>query len=402
MEKIINKEDFEINVDNLNIEEITNNINKSIKERGYIEDKIINNFDFTPKIEESRTIQKEFEDLNHLWNINLEREVLSRNGVFLFIKKVIRKLSRWYIKPIMEDQITFNSNIVRASNYLKSNLEITKDQLSENVENTSKVLRKMGILEDKLVTFEKILNKTENTLANVGKEKNKIDEKLLRYESYSQSGEDKIIEYILSYLGENKGLTYLDIGCNHYSNLSNTYGLYRKGVRGVLIDANPIFIENIKKYRPEDVLLNCGIGSQKKESMTFYITNPEADGLSSFDLKTIKEAQKKKEFIKVEKVIEVPVYTLDDIYIKYFATVPTLVSLDVEGLELDILKASDFEKYRPVIFIVETIDFMGDELATEKRNEIIEFMKEKNYIEYAFTGINSIFIDENRIKKSDN
>ena len=247
----INKEDFEINVDNINVEEIMNMIRKNIKEKGYKEHESINNFNFISENKGVNEIQEDFESLHYLWNINLEREIKSKNKLFAFIKKIIRKLSRWYIKPIIEDQIIFNSIVVRTNSYLKSKLKETKEQLSNNTEEMKKILNEIKIVENRLLNSEK-------NLKNMEKEKIEISEELLKYESYSQCGEDKIIDFILSYLGENKGLSYLDIGCNNYKKLNNTYNLYKKGIRGVLIDANPVFIEDIRKYRPGDTVLNCG------------------------------------------------------------------------------------------------------------------------------------------------
>ena len=393
----INKEDFEINVDNINVEEIMNMIRKNIKEKGYKEHESINNFNFISENKGVNEIQEDFESLHYLWNINLEREIKSKNKLFAFIKKIIRKLSRWYIKPIIEDQIIFNSIVVRTNSYLKSKLKETKEQLSNNTEEMKKILNEIKIVENRLLNSEKNLKNVEDDLKNMEKEKIEISEELLKYESYSQCGEDKIIDFILSYLGENKGLSYLDIGCNNYKKLNNTYNLYKKGIRGVLIDANPLFIEDIRKYRPGDTVLNCGIGLKNSEEMKFYVLNPEADGLSSFNLESIKEAQKQNPYIKIEKEIKVPVHSLDHIYKEYFATVPTIVSMDVEGVELDILKSSDFEKYRPLIFIIETIEYSPRISLTNKEQNIIDFMKEKDYVEYAFTGVNSIFVDKRRI-----
>ena len=294
----INKEDFEINVDNINVEEIMNMIRKNIKEKGYKEHESINNFNFISENKGVNEIQEDFESLHYLWNINLEREIKSKNKLFAFIKKIIRKLSRWYIKPIIEDQIIFNSIVVRTNSYLKSKLKETKEQLSNNTEEMKKILNEIKIVENRLLNSEK-------NLKNMEKEKIEISEELLKYESYSQCGEDKIIDFILSYLGENKGLSYLDIGCNNYKKLNNTYNLYKKGIRGVLIDANPVFIEDIRKYRPGDTVLNCGIGLKNSEEMKFYVLNPEADGLSSFNLESIKEAQKQNPYIKIEKEIKV-------------------------------------------------------------------------------------------------
>ena len=303
------------------------------------------------------------------------------NKIKRFIKKVIRKCTRFMLQPYAE----------RIHRFQELNGEIT-GTLTEYAKYSNNLLNhsqnEIESLKNKLINFE-------STLWNIIKEKDKIQEELSKYESYSQCGEDKIIEFLLSYMGEkNIGISYLDIGCNDYKNLSNSYSLYKKGIRGVLIDANPVYIDEIKMYRPEDIILNCGIGAKNSEKMKFYILN--TPGLDSFDLESIKEAQRQTPWIEIVDEIEVPVYTLDEIYEKYFASVPTIVSLDVEGLEMDILKSTNFEKYRPYIFIIETIEYREKISLTNKRNDIIDFMQKNDYVEYAFTGVNSIFIDKRK------
>ena len=343
------------------------------------------------------------------------------NKIKKFLKRAIRKSTRFILKPYAEKMYRFqelNGEITgtlteyakysnNLLNYSQNEIDLLKQNLynSENnfqnklidLEHSSQT--KLDDLEHniqtKLVEMQNKLINFESTLWNIIKEKDKVQEELSKYESYSQTGEDKIIEFILSYLGEkNIGLSYLDIGCNDYKNLSNSYALYRKGVRGVLIDANPIYIDEIKIYRPEDIVLNCGIGAKNSEKMKFYILN--TPGLDSFDLESIEEAKRQTPWIEIVDEIEVPVYTLDEIYEKYFASVPTIVSLDVEGLEMDILKSTNFEKYRPYIFIIETIEYREKISVTNKRNDIIEFMLRNDYVEYAFTGVNSIFIDKRK------
>ena len=310
------------------------------------------------------------------------------NKIKRFIKKVIRKCTRFMLQPYAE----------RIHRFQELNGEIT-GTLTEYAKYSNNLLNhsqnEIQVLKNNLVEVENKLINFESTLWNVIKEKDKIQEELLKYESYSQCGEDKIIEFLLSYMGEkNIGISYLDIGCNDYKNLSNSYSLYKKGIRGVLIDANPVYIDEIKMYRPEDIILNCGIGAKNSEKMKFYILN--TPGLDSFDLESIKEAQRQTPWIEIVDEIEVLVYTLDEIYEKYFASVPTIVSLDVEGLEMDILKSTNFEKYRPYIFIIETIEYREKISLTNKRNDIIDFMQKNDYVEYAFTGVNSIFIDKRK------
>lgn len=332
------------------------------------------------------------------------------NKIKRFFKKIVRKSTRFILKPYAEKmhrfqelngEITgtlteyakYSNNLLNHSqeeiNLLTNNLNNVEDKFKNNFSDLEENL------ETKLVEMNNKLINFESTLWNIIKEKDKTQEDLSKYESYSQCGEDKIIEFILSYLGEkNIGLSYLDIGCNDYRNLSNSYALYKKGIRGVLIDANPIYLDEIKIYRPEDIVLNCGIGAKNSKKMKFYILN--TPGLDSFDLNSIKEAKRQTPWIEIVDEIEVPVYTLDEIYERYFASVPTIVSLDVEGLEMDILKSTNFEKYRPYIFIIETIKYREKISVTNKRNDIIEFMLQNDYVEYAFTGVNSIFIDKRK------
>ena len=316
-----------------------------------------------------------------------------------FIKRAIRKSTRFMLQPYAEKMYRFQElngeitgSLTEYAKYSNNILKYSKREIENSKREIVAINEEMG---NKFTDTHNHLANFENTLWNIIKEKDKVQEELSKYESYSQAGEDKIIEFILSYLGEkNVGLSYLDIGCNDYKSLSNSYALYKKGVRGVLIDANPIYIDEIKMYRPEDIVLNCGIGAKNSEKMKFYILN--TPGLDSFDLESIKEAQRQTPWIEIVDEIEVPVYTLDEIYEKYFASVPTIVSLDVEGLEMDILKSTNFEKYRPYIFIIETIEYREKISVTNKRNDIINLMFENDYIEYAFTGVNSIFIDKRR------
>ena len=78
--------------------------------------------------------------------------------------------------------------------------------------------------------------------------------------SYSQCGEDLLVQYIFNLRGIQKP-SYIDIGANHPYFLSNTALFYEKGSRGINIEANPQLAENFKTHRPEDINLNIGIDS---------------------------------------------------------------------------------------------------------------------------------------------
>ena len=341
-----------------------NEIRKKIK-YAYSENSKIkfNNFKDSETNEISLKISENSKNSLNSFDYNLEspKGIIQKSKIF--VKKVIRKSTRFILKPYAEKNFE----------YQKLNNEILNDLLDFSTYNDKNI---------------KTLNERMDNLIST---KEEFSEN--KYVSFSQSGEDKIIEFLLNYGNSaKKGISYLDIGCNDYKNLSNTYLLYRKGINGVLIDANPIYINEININRPNDVILNCGVGQKSSSELTFYVLN--SSDLSSFNLDTVKEAQKVSPWIEIVKEIKVPVYDLDTIYKKYFHSTPTIVSIDVEGDELGILSSSDLEKYRPYIFIIETIEYKDRVTLNNKRNDIVDFMNENDYIEYAFTGVNSIFLDK--------
>ena len=341
-----------------------NEIRKKIK-YAYSENSKIkfNNFKDSETNEISLKISENSKNSLNSFDYNLESPKGTIQKSKIFAKKVIRKSTRFILKPYAEKNFE----------YQKLNNEILNDLLDFSIYNDKNI---------------KTLNERMDNLIST---KEEFSEN--KYVSFSQSGEDKIIEFLLNYGNSaKKGISYLDIGCNDYKNLSNTYLLYRKGINGVLIDANPIYINEININRPNDVILNCGVGQKSSSELTFYVLN--SSDLSSFNLDTVKEAQKVSPWIEIVKEIKVPVYDLDTIYKKYFHSTPTIVSVDVEGDELGILSSSDLEKYRPYIFIIETIEYKDRVTLNNKRNDIVDFMNENDYIEYAFTGVNSIFLDK--------
>ena len=216
------------------------------------------------------------------------------------------------------------------------------------------------------------------------------------FSSYSQSGEDIIVRDILSRMKDApRHITYMDIGGNDYKHFSNTYLMYSQGMSGIVIEANPELAEQLSKHRPRDLILNIGVGPSNSD-MTFYTI--AGGGYSSFNKEFIDNTLKNNPDARLESTISVPVLTFDTIVEKYCSEVPTIVSIDIEGDELPVLSTIDFSRYRPLIFIVESIYCSQYIDLNAKRSEIVSYMKDNGYHEYAFTGINSIFVDTSRFQ----
>ena len=96
--------------------------------------------------------------------------------------------------------------------------------------------------------------------------------------TYSQCGEDKIIDYLFR-LRDIYKPSYIDIGANDPFFLNNTAIFYKKGARGLNIEANTHLIRRFNTSRPKDINLNIGVGAAEA-NMEFYVF--EDDTLSTF------------------------------------------------------------------------------------------------------------------------
>ena len=74
------------------------------------------------------------------------------------------------------------------------------------------------------------------------------------------------------------------------------------------------------------------------------------------------------------------------------------MNVDIEGKELEVLQSIDWEQYRPLLIVVEVIPYSQNLSVGIKNDKIIAYLEQQEYIEYAFTGVNSIFIDRKKIE----
>ena len=166
---------------------------------------------------------------------------------------------------------------------------------------------------------------------------------------YSQEGEDILLNRIF----ENKasGL-FVDVGAHHPKRFSNTFLLYKKGWHGINIDPLPGNMKIFKKIRPRDINLEIAV-SHKEQELTYYMFNEPA--LNSFS-KTI-AMQHQNGHYKIEKRIKVPSLPLSKILTNHLPKrqIIDVLNVDVEGLDLEVLRSNDWKNYRPKIILVEIL-----------------------------------------------
>ena len=197
--------------------------------------------------------------------------------------------------------------------------------------------------------------------------------------SYSQEGEDRILARIFEQKA--RGF-YVDVGAHHPIFLSNTYLFYERGWRGINLDAAPGSMAAFKLQRPDDINLEMAIG-EKPGSLMFHIFNDPA--LSTFNARVAKE----RDGVGTWRVVEIKpieVRTLAQVLEEYLPAGKSIdyLSVDVEGLDLPVLRSNDWNRFRPEYILAE--DFSCDNIEDCLKTPMGAYLKSIGYVLYGRTA----------------
>lgn len=189
---------------------------------------------------------------------------------------------------------------------------------------------------------------------------------------YSAFGEDAVVSAILN---NKKNGFYVDVGAFHPEKYSNTK-FFSKHLNwtGINIEPNQENYKLFLKRRKKDINLNLGV--HLNESTLHY--HRFIDGLyNTFDLETKNDLVKKG--VELIGVDEIKVLPLKKILAEYLPANQAidLLNIDVENLDLEVLKSNDWNKYRPEIIIIE--DHELDRIGIDGNSKIVNFLKEQGY-----------------------
>ena len=210
-------------------------------------------------------------------------------------------------------------------------------------------------------------------------------------EYYGQCGEDLIVASLLEAKAEYNGVDlgkakYLEIGGNHPFATSATYLLHRKfSMRGVIVDANPALIPELRKGRPNDIIVHAAIHDDNATVATLALS--KQDEISSLDRSMVQRWKGGK--VGEAGLIDVPAMRINNVITRYLDDVsPCFLSIDVEGYDLRLLRDFDFVRYRPWLVQVEYVDNL---YPPGNSRDIIGYMHEVGYGLLAKTYVNLVF-----------
>ncbi len=206
-----------------------------------------------------------------------------------------------------------------------------------------------------------------------------------RVNAYSQEGEDLILGRIFE---ESPAGFYVDVGAHHPTRYSNTYFFYLKGWRGINIDAMPNSMNAFRRDRPRDINLEIAIASRSGERRTFHVFNEPA--LNTFDEALALERASGPYGHKIVARQSVVTQRLEDIL---GAQVPSgtlidFMSVDVEGLDLEVLQSNDWQRFRPGYVLAECFGVPMSGLAA---HPVTAFLATVDYVPFAKTVHTVIF-----------
>jgi len=188
--------------------------------------------------------------------------------------------------------------------------------------------------------------------------------------SFSKSGDDL---QLMKLINQSTPGTYVDIGCWHPVKASNSFFFSLRNWKGICIDPNPELEKLYKKFRPNDVFVNCAVG-ETDANLNYYMLSDNNSSMNTLNLDFLKKHDLEKD---IKKTITIPTFSLKEILDKNISVNDRLdfFDVDVEGFDLQVLQSNDWEKYRPKVVVTETDISIKEDVVSE----ITTFLESVNY-----------------------
>lgn len=170
---------------------------------------------------------------------------------------------------------------------------------------------------------------------------------------------------------------FVDVGCFHPKKYNNTWLLYKKGWRGVNIDIDAIKIQAFDIARSKDTNINAAVSDVSGPihywdngyySLTTSISDNFVSGKTGYVRRTTDSS-------RLEDLLDSSPYK---------NKVIDLLSVDVEGHDLEVLRSLDFSRYQPKLIAVEIHHPLFKNVMN---SDLYKFLIEKEYCLVGWCGL---------------
>ncbi|MCC6579501.1 MAG: FkbM family methyltransferase [Phycisphaeraceae bacterium] len=157
------------------------------------------------------------------------------------------------------------------------------------------------------------------------------------------AGEQRLKEM---FFGDRKDGLYVEVGANDPVRSSQTWHLERQGWKGLLVEPIPDLCEELRRQRPGSRVIEaaCGAPDQRGQA-AFHV------GVDSGQSTLVPGAANTG--IDFSRTVTVQVKTLDDILEEAGIDRPDFLSIDVEGLQWQVLQGLTLRRHGPTLLLIE-------------------------------------------------
>lgn len=184
-----------------------------------------------------------------------------------------------------------------------------------------------------------------------------------RKRRFAQHGEDTLLWQIFG--GRRRGY-YIEVGAYDGVTFSNTYLLEQRGWQGILVEPSPEMAARCRAARPRSRVIEAACGGAGARRIAPFTVAAGVDTLSYLSADTDHVERCRREGARLRQV-DVLVLPLDEIIHEVARACSPgrgprapngdwaidVVSIDVEGSELEVLQGFDLARHHPRVVVVE-------------------------------------------------
>jgi FkbM family methyltransferase len=203
--------------------------------------------------------------------------------------------------------------------------------------------------------------------------------------AYAQEGEDLVLASLFE--GRDEPGFYVDVGAFDPHRYSNTFYFYRRGWRGINIEPRQGSKAIFDAARPRDINLEMAVAD--RATSLEYIEFDEAC-LNGCDAAVATNRLLTTPYREIgrRRVQAFPLRTILDEHLPHGQEIAFL-SIDVEGLDYQVLTSNDWARHRPLVVAAE--DLNCKDLARIESALIAVFLREQGYHPVAKTPRTTFF-----------
>jgi len=184
-------------------------------------------------------------------------------------------------------------------------------------------------------------------------------------------------QLVWSFFGRKSTGFFVEVGANHPRLFSQTWLLEQNGWRGILIEPQERLCVLLRQERKNSVVWQAACSSPEKTGESLLHIPGDACGFATLQ-KNVDDLE-----LHYDHAVKVKVVTLDKILGEAGNPAIDLLSVDVEGTELDVFLGLDFERHRPKLILLE------DKVQSLHKHR---FMAGRHYKLVKRTGFNNWYV----------